>query len=435
MKETKETRETVVTKRKSDLLGEEYSYIEHKSGLKIYSFYKDRSSFYAILGTKYGSFDNRFKLKYDENVTDVPEGIAHFLEHKMFEMEDGRDAFELYAENGADANAYTGFDRTAYLFSCTENFYGNLRTLIKMVTEPYFSEETVKKEQGIIGEEIKMCEDRSGDALYYGLMRALYKDSPARIPVAGTVESISRITPELLYRCYRTFYNLGNMALCVCGRIDEAEIIAIADEMLIDAGEREIERFMPPEASEVFSSRETVRMQVSKPMFGIGVKDASCSAGDPARFEAERTLLCEALFGMSSALYSELYESGTVGGYGASWAVEGGNSSLSIMGDCDDPESVFAKFTDYVERCKRDGISDEAFVRAKRVLYARAVRAFESTSDIAEELFNGFVMGADIFSMSEAIGRVEKSDLEALLHNVFKPERYAMCVVLPTEEE
>lgn len=428
-------KETVITKRKSQLLGEEYSLIEHKSGLRIYAFYKDRSTFYGILGTKYGSFDNRFKMKYDENITDVPEGIAHFLEHKMFEMEDGRDAFELYAENGADANAYTGFDRTAYLFSCTENFEDNLRTLIKTVTEPFFTADTVKKEQGIIGEEIKMCEDRAGDALYYGLMRALYKDSPARIPVAGTVESIAKITPALLYRCHRTFYSLSNMALCVCGRIDENEIIAIADEMLMDAGKLEIERFMPVEAPQVFSARETVRMQVSKPMFAIGVKDVSVSDGDPARFEAERALLCEALFGMSGALYSELYESGTVGGYGASWSVEGGNSSLSIMGDCDDPEAVFTEFTKYVERCKAEGISDEAFVRAKRVLYARAVRAFESTADIAEELFNGFITGADIFSMSEAISRVEKANLEALLDRVFKPECYAMCVVLPTEEQ
>ena len=426
--------QTVITQKRSEMLGEQYSLIRHKSGLTIYVFYKDRSTYNAILGTRYGSLDNRFRVKGDGEITDVPEGIAHFLEHKMFEMEDGRDAFEMYAETGADANAYTGFDRTAYLFSCTDSFEDNLRTLIKMVTEPYFTEETVKKEQGIIGEEIKMCEDRAWDAMYFGLMRALYKENPVRIPVAGTVESISKITPELLYRCHSTFYDLKNMALCVCGRVDVDSVIAIADEMLSEANGGEIERFMPKEAPEVFKTRETVRMQVSKPMFSIGVKDTTVCDGDPCRFEAVRSLISEALFGMSGELYSELYESGTVGGYGSSWAVDSGASSLSIYGDCDDPEAVYNKFVEYAGRCVREGISDEAFIRAKRVLYARAVRTFESTSEIVDELFNGFVTGADAFDMAEAISRVEKSELEELMKKVFVPEHYAMCVVLPSDK-
>ena len=137
---------------------------------------------------------------------------------------------------------------------------------------------------------------------------------------------------------------------------------------------------------------------------------------------------------MSSELYSELYENGDIGGYGASWYVEGGHSYLNIYGDSDDPEAVFKKFTDYVERCVREGISEEAFVRARRVLYARAVRSFESTSDIAEELFSGFISDGDIFDMTDAIYKVEKSELDSIVRDVFRPERYAMCVVLPTEE-
>lgn len=430
-------KKTTVTKKKSLLLGEEYSVVEHKSGLKIYVFYKDLPTFYAIFGTKYGSFDNRFRLKGENEITDVPEGIAHFLEHKMFEMEDGRDAFELYAENGADANAYTGFDRTAYLFSCTENFEENLRTLIKMVNEPYFTADTVKKEQGIIGEEIKMCEDRAWDAMYFALMRAMYKESPARIPVAGTVSSIAEITPELLHRCHKVFYDLSNMALCVCGRVDTDTVLKIADEMLKDSsGEStEIERFFPKEAPRVNKPRATVRMQVSKPMFSIGVKDVSTADEDQCRFETVRSLLCEALFGMSGALFSELYESGAVGGYSAGWSIEGEHNCFTVCGDSDDPEAVFEKFKEYVERCKKDGISDEDFIRARRVLYARSVRAFESTTDIAEELFSGFIAGADIFDMTDAIYKVEKSEAEALLKEVFKTDAYALCTVLPIEEK
>ena len=428
-------KKTVITKKTSSLLGEEYNYIEHKSGLKIYAFYKDRSTYYAVLGTRYGSFDNRFRLKGETDFTEVPEGIAHFLEHKMFEMEDGRDAFELYAENGADANAYTSLDRTAYLFSCTDNFYENLRILIKTVSEPHFTEETVKKEQGIIGEEIKMCEDRAGSAMYYGLMRALYDDSPITIPVAGTVASIAKITPELLYRCHSTFYDLSNMALCICGKIDTDEIIAIADEMLSSAKGSEIERSMPKDKPGVHKSRETVRMQISKPVFSIGVKENYFPCDDPCKAETARSLLCETLFGMSSEFYTSLYESGVLGGYGSNWSIESGYSYLNVMGDTDDPEEIFSKFTEYAERCVRDGISDEAFIRAKRTLYARSVRNFESTTDIAEELFNAFITGTDIFEIVEALSRVTKSDLEEIMKAIFKPENYAMCVVLPKEAE
>ena len=241
--------------RKSELLGEEYTLIRHKSGLNIYVFYKDISVTYTILGTKYGSFDNRFRTVGEQDIADVPEGIAHFLEHKMFEMEDGRDAFELYAANGADANAYTSVDRTAYLFSCTELFEENLRILIKMVTEPYFTPATVEKEQGIIGEEIKMCEDRPWNAMHYSLMNAIYKDSPARIPVTGTIESIAEITPELLYRCHKTFYDPHNMALCICGRVDGDRVVEIVDECISDSDGVEIERFMPEEPDGVSKDR------------------------------------------------------------------------------------------------------------------------------------------------------------------------------------
>ncbi len=428
-------KKTVITKRTSSLLGEEYNYIEHKSGLRIYAFYKDRSTYYALLGTRYGSVDNRFRPMGDAEITEVPEGIAHFLEHKMFEMEDGRDAFELYAENGADANAYTSLDRTAYLFSCTDNFYDNLRTLIKTVSEPHFTEETVKKEQGIIGEEIKMCEDRAGTAMYYGLMRALYGDNPIAIPVAGTVGSIAKITPELLYRCHGTFYDLSNMALCICGRIDTDEVIAIADEMLTEAKGIGIERFMPEDKPEVNKAREIIRMQISKPIFSIGIKELYAPSEDSCKAETARGLLCETLFGMSSEFYTSLYESGVLGGYGSNWCMESGYSYLNLMGDADDPEEVFAKFTEYAEKCVREGISDEAFIRAKRTLYARAVRNFESTTDIAEELFNAFITGTDIFEIAESLSRVTKSDLEEIMRAVFKPEYYAMCVVLPKDAE
>ncbi|MBR2460698.1 MAG: insulinase family protein [Clostridia bacterium] len=419
--------------KKSRLLGEEYTLIRHKSGLDIYVVKKDFSATYAVFGTRYGSLDNCFRIKGEERPVEVPEGIAHFLEHKMFEMEDGRDAFELYAETGAEANAYTSIDRTAYLFSCTSDFETNLRTLLRMVTSPFFTEQTVKKEQGIIGEEIRMCEDRPWDALHYGLMRAVYKAHPVRIPITGTVESIAEITPELLYNCYNTFYNLRNMALCICGNVDVESVAAIADEMLEIAPSCEIERILPEESPEVDHSREIIEMQVSKPMFSIGVKDCESAEGEPCHYEAVRNLLCESLFGMSGDLYSELYESGAVGGYGAAYFTERDIGLLNIYGDCDDPEAVFEKFREYAERVAQTGVSEEQFIRARRVLYAQTVRSFESSSDIAEAFFSAFAAGQELFDYAEEIYRVTKEEVDMLARRLFRPERYAMCVLKPVE--
>ena len=196
----------------NELLGDKYFEIDHKSGLKIFVYPKvNFSSSYAIFGTKYGSIDNCFKTEGDKVYTEVPEGIAHFLEHKLFESEE-LDAFARYAETGASANAYTTFDKTCYLFSCSANFSSSLEILLDFVTKPYFTPETVKKEQGIIGQEIKMTNDEPGWASLFTLLKAMYKHHPVQIDIAGTTESIAEITDELLYKCYNTFYSLNNMA-------------------------------------------------------------------------------------------------------------------------------------------------------------------------------------------------------------------------------
>ena len=428
-------RKTEISTVKSELLGEEYTLIKHKSGLDIYVVQKNFSSSYAVFGTRYGSLDNEFRVKGEADIAKVPEGIAHFLEHKMFEMEDGRDAFELYAETGADANAYTGGNRTAYLFSCTREFGHSLRTLLDMVTKPYFTEKTVKKEQGIIGEEIKMCEDRPGDALHYGLMRALYEKHPVRIPVAGTVESIALITPELLYRCYNTFYNLHNMVLCICGSVDIEEIISIADEKLADAPEVEIERIFPEEKPEAFTERVSCEMQVSKPMFQIGVKDTLPYEGGYRHGETVRNLLCEAMFGASGELYSELYEDGLIGGYDSFYYTERGVSLLSVLGDADDPEAVYGRFVRYAAKCAEEGVPEEQFIRARRVMYAQIVQSFDSSSDIAEEMFTALVSGEELFEVANEIYRVKKSELDELARRLFVPSAYAMSTVYPMKSD
>lgn len=277
---------------KSEVIGESCLKINHKSGLTVYISKKPFSTAYAVFGTRYGSFDNVFKLSGDGDFSVVPEGIAHFLEHKMFESEDGHDSFEDFAEAGADANAYTSTDRTAYLFSCTDGFYRCLEILLKMVTTPVFTKENVKKEQGIIGQEIKMCLDRPSNALYYNLMKAMYRENPVKIQIAGTLESIAEITPDLLYKCYDVFYGMSNMALCITGAVDENKIMETVDRIIPVKTDGEIVRGEINETAECAEPRVSVKMEVAKPLFKIGIKDVYGCAED----SAAAAVLSEAVF-------------------------------------------------------------------------------------------------------------------------------------------
>ena len=220
--------------------GERCVRIDHPSGLPIFVCPKPGyQSAYAVFAVKYGSVDTTFVE--DGREVEVPEGIAHYLEHKLFENEDC-DAFERYAHTGASANAYTSFERTAYLFNCTGRLEESLEILLDFVQRPYFTEETVRKEQGIIGQEIRMCEDSPNRRVLFNLLKALYQNCPVRVDIAGTVESIAEITPELLYSCYRSFYNLRNMVLVVAGNVDTDTVLRVADRVLIPAPEWNLER-------------------------------------------------------------------------------------------------------------------------------------------------------------------------------------------------
>ncbi len=239
---------------KSVELGEKYYEIDHKSGLKIFVMPKENySSTYAVFGTRYGSIDTKFKRSDSDCWTTVPEGIAHFLEHKLFESED-LDAFTRYAKTGASANAYTSFDKTCYLFQCSDNFEASLEILLDFVTHPYFTKETVEKEQGIIGQEITMYYDVAGWMSTFNLLKLLYHNHPVRIDIAGTVESIAQITDKLLYDCYNTFYNLHNMCLAVVGNVDPEQVLSVCDRMLETAQPLEIERSFEDEPREIVDS-------------------------------------------------------------------------------------------------------------------------------------------------------------------------------------
>ena len=215
-----------LNKKTNSLTGETLYYGTHSSGLDIYIMPKEGySGSYAIFGTKYGSVDSKFIVPGEKEVTEVPDGIAHYLEHKMFDQPDGSNVFDKFSRYGGNANAFTSFNITAYLFSATSNVEENLKALLDYVQSPYFTEESVQKEQGIIGQEIRMYDDSGDWKLFFNFIGCLYNDNPVKKEIAGTVESISEITADYLYKCYNTFYNLSNMAIVVAGNVDAEKIL------------------------------------------------------------------------------------------------------------------------------------------------------------------------------------------------------------------
>ena len=422
------------TVKTNEFLGESYTKITHTSGLDIYVFPKKLTTAFAVFATKYGSIDNRFKVKGEESVTEVPNGIAHFLEHKLFDNEYGPDTFARYAETGANANAFTSFDKTAYIFSCTENFEESLEILLDFVTKPYFTDATVEKEQGIIGQEIKMGEDNPGRVLFFNLMKAMYEKHPVQISIAGTVDSIAKIDADLLYKCYNTFYNLHNMVLCVCGDVDEETVVSVCDRMLLEAEECEIERCFEPECDRVRMPRIDAKMQVAKPLFDIGIKDNRIPDEPMARLKkaAGMAVLNEMLFSKSSRIFNELYDEGLISSnFDYCYTMSESFAFNELSGESAEPETVFERIKAYIREMQKKGIDKTAYERCKKVIFADIIKTFDSTEEIACELMSYIFEGCDLFVYCDAVRALEQKDVEDLLGRMFEDECFAMSTVHP----
>ncbi len=425
--------------KENKMLNEKHYSFKHKSGLEVYVFPKEMTTSYAIFATRYGAVDNKFKLAADKEFTCVPDGIAHFLEHKLFECENGVDAFELFAKTGASANAYTSNTMTGYLFSCTEKFYESLEILLDFVTHPYFSEKTVQKEQGIIAQEIRMYEDNPGARLHKELMKALYKKNKIRIDVAGTVESIAEINAEILYKCYDTFYNLNNMTLAICGNVDVKQVEMICDKVLKTAPVFDIVRDSEDvdEPKEVNQKRVYCNLDVSKPIFAIGIKDTNIPSDPNERMKKSYAMeiLDEILFSQSSTFYNELYEQNLIAQDLSSGTEVTKQFSFNVLSsESSDPELVYSKFVEYIENVKKNGIDKEEFELSKRTVYASNIKSFDSTEDIANNfIFNHFDDG-DLLDAPKIIEEIDIEYVTKLLNDSFKEEYYAMSVVNPIGE-
>ncbi len=418
----------------NEFLGESYTKIEHNSGLDIYIFPKKLTTAFAVFGTKYGSIDNKFRLKGEKDYTEVPNGIAHFLEHKLFDNENGPDTFSRYAEVGANANAFTSFDKTAYLFSCTENFKESLEILLDFVTKPYFTDKTVKKEQGIIGQEIRMGEDNPSRVLFFNLMKAVYESHPVNISIAGTVDSIAKIDADLLYKCYNTFYNLRNMVLCISGDVDMQTVIEVADKMLKKSEECEIERWQSKEKDCVVKDYIEAKMQVAKPLFDIGIKDNDISADPIERLKkaAGMAVIDEMLFSKSGRLFNELYDEGLISGnFDFGYTVSESFSFNEISGESSDPLKVFDRLKKYVKEKQKNGLDREEFERCKKVIFADFIKSFDSTEEIACEMMSYIFEGCDMFDYADVVRELTFEYTEGLLMKMFDDEFYAISVVSP----
>lgn len=419
--------------KENEALNEKYFTKQHKSGLSVYVFPKKHSNTFAVIGTKYGSIDTTFKTDKDTEFLTIPDGVAHFLEHKLFEDENGNDAFGRYAQFGGSANAFTSFVRTAYLFSCTGNFEENLEVLLDFVTHPYFSEKSVKKEQGIIGEEIKMYEDNPGWRVFFNMLGALYVNNTVRKDIAGTVETISQITPEILYKTYHTFYNLHNMALCVCGDVTPEQVDAVCDKILTASEEIKIERIFPEEPSEINCERVTLELEVAQPIFNIGIKDFPAPTPEAAaKKDAVNEILLQLLFGKSSDFYNRHYESGLINNkFSASFEQERNYAHIEISGSCDFPDDVKKAVCEEIILRKEEFFTEEEFERAKRVVYASNLYSFDSTEEIATDFLSFVFSGNDILEYPAVISAVTYEETKNQLLSSYDITKCVISIIFP----
>ena len=398
------------------------------NGLEIYVVERSEySSAYALFGTKYGSIDTRFS-RDSVNFTEVPEGIAHFLEHKLFESEDG-DAFTRYAKTGAYANAYTSFDRTCYLFSCTSKFKENFEILLDFVQSPYFTAKTVKKEQGIIGQEIRMYEDSPSWRVMFNMLAAMYENHPVRIDIAGTTESIAKIDDKLLYECYNTFYHPSNMFICVAGNIKADDIIAQASSLIKKKDKAQIYRGTFKEKEGVLKPYTEQFLQVAQPLFCYGFKINCTEPVMNVRDKIGFQLALELLAGDNSDLYEALINEGLVNDEFETEVFTGfGYAAILFSGESRFPERVKDAIDKEISDMLERGINNKLFEAVKRGMYGDAVKRFNSVEAIASQLSECAVSGETVFDDLKVLSDISANDILTYL-KMLKNDNSVLSVV------
>ncbi|MBO5873353.1 MAG: insulinase family protein [Clostridia bacterium] len=418
---------------KNSLLGE-YTYAKLDNGLSVYVMEKSGfSSSYAVFGTRYGSIDTRFGREGEKEI-EVPEGIAHFLEHKLFENEEG-DTFARFAKTGAYANAFTTFDRTCYLFSCTKNFEENLDILLDFVQSPYFTAETVEKEQGIIGQEIKMYEDSAGWRVFFNMLSEMYENHSVKIDIAGTVESIAKIDDKLLYECYNTFYNPENMYICIAGNVSTDEVIS-----RIERGTKKNKGFKITRSD--FTETDSVKnryieqsLEVAKPIFCLGFKENLGNRYPTVKERIVAGIALEVLCGDCSALYRRLIDSSLISDEFSSEYFEGrGYSAFVFEGETDEPRGVAEEISREIKYILENGIDEKLLEAAKKSAFGDAVKRFDSVEGIVMDMIDCAVSGGELFDTVKQLREITAEDITERL-KVLKDECSVLSVVNPKRRD
>ena len=386
---------------------------------------------YVIWGTNYGSNDSKFIAPGEKNITEVPKGVAHFLEHKMFEQENGINSLDTLTALGVDANAYTTNDHTAYLFECTENFYPALDELMDYVQHPYFTDQNVEKEKGIIGQEIMMYDDYPEWKVYLNTLEAMYYEHPVKLDITGTIETISHIDKEILYKCYNTFYNPSNMAMVICGDFEPSKLLEEIKKRLINKkANGEIKRIYPDEPENIVKNQVEQNMNVSQPLFAIGIKDTVAKEKERVKKHIAIEILLNILIGRSSKLYKELYDNNILFSVPSlDYEFAQGYAHILITGQSKNPQEVYKKFKEKVEEIKNKGIDLKEFDRIKKRIYGEYIKEYNNVSDIARMFLSDYFEGINSFEYIEEVAIINKEYVEQVLNEVFINEKMVLSII------
>lgn len=418
----------------SDILKEKLYTKTYKSGLRAYVMPKagyDKS--YAIFATHFGSINDKFIEPTTGEEVVVPDGVAHFLEHKLFSQKDGS-AMDKFAAMGANSNAYTSFTHTAYLFSCTEGFDDNFKLLLNFVQNPYITDESVENEKGIIGQEIRMYEDDPDWQVYFSFIESLYKNFPVKKDIAGTVETISKIDRELLYKCFKTFYDISNMVIFVVGNLNPEEIFArIESELPIDKEPLEIKQFTTEEPEEISKNFTEKKLEVALPMFMFGFK-VNPEHENIIKEEIAVDIALELLCGKSSNLYESLYEEELITSpIGTDITFENEYSFIAMSGESKNPELAIERIKEEIEKMKAKEIDSKEFDRIRKRLTGEFIRQFNSVDKIAHLFISNIMRGINIFDYVKTYNEVTKEDVENAIRKYFDMNKLAVSLVKPNK--
>ncbi|MBQ4527029.1 MAG: insulinase family protein [Clostridia bacterium] len=423
-------------KKHIESLGETLYSAVHSTGLRIFVIPKKGfSKTYAVYGTKFGSINNHFvPLGSDKDIT-VPDGVAHFLEHKMFEQPDGSNAFDLFSKYGANANAFTSFTNTCYLFSCTKYFDECFEHLLSYVNKPHFTDENIEKEQGIIGQEIRMYDDDGEWVVMFNMLRALYVNNPVKIDIAGTVESISQINKDVLYNCYNTYYNPANMVVAVAGDVEPERIFEIVDKTIKNTEYGKVTSIYPDEPEAVCQKYIEAKSLVAKPLFQIGFKDNNLKTGSELlRREIALKILLRLIAGRSSAFFKENYDSGLINDtFDTDVMTELSFSCVSFGGECDNPKELKEKLMRTLDKFREIGFDKAEFERIKKAFYGSFVRTFNNVESIGNLICRNMLSDVDVMEFPEIYSTITCDTMTELLNEVLTEENSVLSVVLPAE--